>query len=209
MANITEQIKSLYGQIKCLRDDVAACCGVLSTGLERLDDGLGDTWRLVDKDPTLYNGGFNAIEFGLNAVAPLSPSGEISFNIGYDNKPLGFGAFVTGIENRAEGSYGVVFGEFNDSYGYASLIQGYLNQTSAPYTIAYGQENVVQGWYGYASGQDNFVDNRHARAYGEYKQWHTNGNLKFDADEAIIKKYDRKELTRQLTDIFNEATIGQ
>jgi len=60
-----------------------------NSGLERIDEGNGDGWRLIDRDPTYYGDiGQTAIDFSLSTVSGSTTMGS-----------TGFGAVTFGLNN--------------------------------------------------------------------------------------------------------------
>ena len=100
---------------------------VPSTGLERIDEGNGDGWRLIGRDPTYYgNIGLNAIDFSYSTTTGTTKGStqEYGVTFGRDNENNQIGSLVGGFDNSVGVINGQQFGVRNIVWGMNNLVQG-------------------------------------------------------------------------------------
>lgn len=120
----------------------------LPTGLERINEGNGDAWRLIGRDPAFrLNAGANSVDFASSSAATFGTSGTNSFSVGEDNIASGYGAITMGSVLTATGVLATVFGFLNETSGYASFMQGYNNVEQSPtgFSMTVGHSNLNKG----------------------------------------------------------------
>lgn len=127
------------------------------TGLEKINEGNGDAWRLIGRNPSLYaNAGLNSIDFATSSDGGegYGASGQNSFSVGEDNIASGYGSITMGSVLSATGVLSTVFGFLNSTDGYASFMQGYNNteSTSTGFAMTVGHSNVQGTNAGLMSG---------------------------------------------------------
>ena len=80
----------------------------LPTGLEKIDEGNGQAWRLIGRDSSLYNNaGLDSVDFS-TSTGGFGATGQQSFNVGGDNRASGFGAVTMGSSLTASGTLSTV-----------------------------------------------------------------------------------------------------
>lgn len=104
------------------------------SGLEKIDEGNGQGWRLMGKNPDLYgNIGYGAVD--------LSQSGS---NDG-TNGATGYNSFASGINTKAIGTQSTALGAATIASGHNSVAMGQYTRAEAPNSTAIGLFNVGGG----------------------------------------------------------------
>ena len=159
MASVNEQIRGLYGQIKCLKEEIKECCQnfIVPTGLEVLDDGVGQTWRLVGRDADFHiNGGYNAIDFSYNySLNTYGASGQASMAIGENVLSSSYASFTHGYLVSATNVYARAYQQQSTASGWGSVADGYLCISSASYAWTRGHDNQATKFGNVAWGDFN------------------------------------------------------
>ena len=115
------------------------------TGLERINEGNGNAWRLIGRDASLYdNAGLNSVDFSTSTSNTFGATGQSSFSVGDNNIASGYGSITMGSVLTSSGVLSTVFGYLNSTDGYASFMQGYNNSeaTSTGFAMTVGHSNV-------------------------------------------------------------------
>jgi len=129
--------------------------GAIPTGLEKLDEGNGDGWRLIGTDPTKYGSiGQLAVDFSANGIFSLpstvrGATGFGSFAIGAEVEASGGTSFAGGNRSVASGTRSFSFGDNTVSSNTQSISFGILTTSS-------GQSSFITGTNGTASGTNSF-----------------------------------------------------
>ncbi len=115
------------------------------TGLEKIEEGNGEAWRLIGRNPALYNNaGLNSIDFSTSSGG-FGASGQNTFSQGEDNRVSGYGAIAMGSLLTGTGILSTTFGFQNTNGGYASFVQGYNNteNSNTGYSMVVGHSNTI------------------------------------------------------------------
>lgn len=132
-----------------------------STGLEILDEGNGNGWRLIGRDAANYGDiGLGAIDFVTSSgpSSGMGARGNYSIGAGYDNRIDADYSAVFGLDNVSiEGTFGsthFISGVENTNYAwtYGTINVGYLNEIGTSGSTGGG--NPV-GWYSGTLGAYN------------------------------------------------------
>ncbi|WP_420572842.1 hypothetical protein [Kordia sp.] len=148
---------------------VDANAGTISTGLEQLDEGNGNGWRLIGQDSNNFgNIGLNAVDLS-TATFPSTTygaTGSYAFSAGIVTTASGFGAtalgngssatadnaFAAGGASTASGESSVALGRGTIASGDYSFAVGENSQATDEYANAFGNNSVASGFSSFAVG---------------------------------------------------------
>lgn len=130
--------------------------GAGSTGLEAIDEGNGNGYRLIGMSADNYGPiGLGSIDFSQNgASTTFGARGLYGINYGNDNTQ-GIGSyyqFTAGDSNVTSNHYTIGWGTGNSATNYLSMAFGYQNTVPSPYAMTFGVFNNVQDYYSGAVG---------------------------------------------------------
>jgi dihydroneopterin aldolase len=119
------------------------------TGLEVLNEGNGNGWRLIGRDPNYYgNVGLNAIDFGINNVtgSTFGATGTNSFNVGEDNTLSGYGSVGFGalINSSAITDFNAGLNLVNRGYTNSLFGVGHSAQTMNVTVVGQAAEGIIE-----------------------------------------------------------------
>ncbi len=141
-------------------------------GLETLNEGSGNGWRLVGKDPVNYgNIGLNAVDLshssaisstrgatGANATTlgfDTTASGDRSTAMGSSTTASGFRSTAMGNGSVASNVQATALGSMTVASGFSATAMGGFTEASGTYTTAMGQETQAQSNSSTAIGRYN------------------------------------------------------
>ena len=139
------------------------------TGLETIDEGNGDGWRLIGRDPANYgNIGLNAIDLSINTSASttLGATGESSFSGGQQTTASGERSIAFGFSTHATATGSAVFGALSIAGGINSLAAGSDARAGGLASVAFGNGTRAFGDYSFASGQQTLASVEGTTAMG-------------------------------------------
>ncbi|MDO1501488.1 hypothetical protein Q2T40_15235 [Winogradskyella maritima] len=113
------------------KEYLEANSGATATGLEALDEGAGQGWRLIGQNSDHYaNIGLGAIDLsGTNNSSDgnSGASGEYALSSGLNTKASGFVSLSSGLSTEALGNYTSTFGAFTKAEATISTAFGRFN----------------------------------------------------------------------------------
>ncbi len=113
------------------KEYLEANTGGTATGLEILDEGNGQGWRLIGQNPDNYaNIGSAAVDLsGTNNASDgnSGAAGDFAFSAGLNTKASGFVSMSSGISTQALGNYTNAFGAFTKAEATISAAFGRYN----------------------------------------------------------------------------------
>lgn len=148
---------------------VDANLGVPSTGLEVLDEGNGNGWRLIGQDANNYgNIGLGAVDLSSNAVQNTSfgATGNFSFAAGANNIASGEYSFVYGNLSAATSFFSMAFGANAEAQGESSFAFGLNPLASGDYSFSFGRNTNANQNFGFAFGDNANANGIYAFAGG-------------------------------------------
>ncbi|WP_046744389.1 hypothetical protein [Kordia zhangzhouensis] len=161
---------------------VDANIGTPSTGLEALDEGNGNGWRLIGRNPSNYgNIGFNAIDLSASTTSSTRgalgnyslatglytiANGTYSFAGGNGAIAQADYSFAFGSANTTLGTHSVAFGEISSARGNFSFAAGYNTTALGEASIALGTNVVASGNYSFAAGLNSNASGDYSLATG-------------------------------------------
>lgn len=172
---------------------VDANAGSTSTGLEVLNEGNGNGWRLIGRDPNNYgNIGLGAVDlstttspnstlgatgdYAFTAGTFTAASGSSSFAFGEQTSAIGNYSLAGGLATNAVEQYSFAFGNNAVANGIFSMAFGRLSESTGSYSMSFGEDTESNGDYSLSFGSNNTVDGSYSVAFG---RGHTVNN--FDA----------------------------
>ena len=138
-------------------------------GLEPIDEGNGNGWRLIGRNINNYdNIGFNAIDLSFvdDSNLGLGATGSYAFSLGYNGTASGEHALAFGNQNYSLNDYAIALGNNNVVSGLNSTAIGGINQVSGDYSFAAGLQNEASENYSIAMGNNAIASGEHAVAMG-------------------------------------------
>ena len=145
---------------------VDANTGTTSTGLEQLDEGNGNGWRLIGKNSNNYGAiGLNSVDFStnLNPSTTSGATGEEATAFGFNTTASGNRAFASGDRTRAT--------------GFVSTAMGLRSEASGLYSTALGWDTTASNLASTALGDNTIASGRGSTAVGSYNA--DDSNAKF------------------------------
>ncbi|MCX7550477.1 tail fiber domain-containing protein [Xanthomarina sp. F2636L] len=125
-------------------------------GLETLDEGNGIGWRLIGRNPTVYdNIGENAVDLSSsnnNTSISSGASGSDSFASGRDTTASGQFSTAMGIATEASNERATAMGSFTTASGSSSTAMGSNTEASGNYSTAMGSGSTASGGVSTAMG---------------------------------------------------------
>ncbi|MFL0354733.1 tail fiber domain-containing protein [Xanthomarina sp. GH4-25] len=118
------------------------------TGLEAIDEGNGNGWRLIDSNPDNFGSiGEYAIDLSRQPIESnvRGATGRSSVAFGVSSEASGSYSFSTGQFNIASGTSSTAFGASNDANGNFSTAFGLNNNADAFGSFAIGRYNMGGG----------------------------------------------------------------
>jgi len=114
--------------------------------LEKLDEGNGDGWRILGRNPDNYGDiGDNAIDLSYSDSNSTDngATGKYAFTAGKGTIASGdYGSFALGLDTTASGGYGAfTSGRGTEAGGDSSFATGYYTKTSNHYAAVFGRYN--------------------------------------------------------------------
>ena len=164
--------------------------GGTATGLEILDEGNGNGWRLIGRNAANYgNIGLDAIDFGWtsSASSTYGATGRGSFVVGGNNTASGEYTFSSGNSNGSSANYSFSSGIDNTSSGDASFTLGSNNLASGTRSSAFNSYTISSGWASSSAGEFTISRSFGEFVIGSYNTDYTPDNaIAFDADDRIF-----------------------
>jgi len=153
--------------------------GATPTGLERIDEGNGDGWRLIGRDPLNYgNIGLNSIDLSSSSGASsvYGATGENSLAVGKNNQAAGnesfaggqdsitgnYSSFAFGYDVQATGDASFAANEQTRATDFGAAAFGLDTQATNTQAFSMGRATIASGSSSFAGGDDNT-----ASSYGE------------------------------------------
>jgi len=136
-----------------------------STGLEQLDEGNGNGWRLIGKNPNNYGPiGVSSVDFStnLNPSTTGGATGNDAATFGYNTTASGNRAFASGDGTQATGLISTAMGIRNEASGSYSTALGWDTTASGVASTALGDDTIASGTGSTAVGSYN-VDDSNAK----------------------------------------------
>ncbi|PTX62203.1 trimeric autotransporter adhesin [Kordia periserrulae] len=143
---------------------VDANVGTPSTGLEQLDEGNGNGWRLIGQNANNFgNIGNNAVDLSTTTFpnTTYGATGNSSFASGIVTTASGFGATAMGNGSSASGENAFAAGGASTASGEGSSALGKNTVASGNFSFAVGEDSE-------ASGNHSFVFGSQTSAIGLY-----------------------------------------
>jgi hypothetical protein len=141
------------------------------TGLEALNEGGNQGWRLKGTDPNNYgNIGLSAIDLSIN----MSPSttfgatGYVSTALGSNTEASGAYSTAMGYSTIASNYYSTAIGSGTTASGDASLAAGYYSTASEYASTAMGLITEASGYYSTAMGNSTKAQSVSSTALGQF-----------------------------------------
>lgn len=134
---------------------VDANAGTASTGLEQLNEGNGNGWRLIGQDVNNFgNIGNNAVDLSTTTFpnTTYGATGNSSFTAGIVTTASGFGATALGNGSSASGENAFAAGGASTASGESST--------------ALGRSTIASGDYSFAVGENSDATAESASAFG-------------------------------------------
>jgi hypothetical protein len=132
--------------------------GDAPTGLEALDEGNGNGFRIIGKAAANYGDiGLNATDVS-NATVPsstLGATGTGAFASGYDNTSSGDYSFTGGQSNIASQTGAFAINRQNTASGIDSVATGLANTSSGAGSFSSGNDNISTGDFSLTNGIGN------------------------------------------------------
>ncbi|MBO3115521.1 hypothetical protein J4050_02110 [Winogradskyella sp. DF17] len=126
-----------------------------SSGLEALDEGNGNGWRLNGVDAANYgNVGNNAVDLSHSTVASSTQGATGAYS------------FATGRNNTASALYATAIGNQNNATNIAAVAMGSSANASGDYSISLGRETTASGGSSVALGSATTATNIGSIAMG-------------------------------------------
>ena len=158
---------------------------LVGSGLEQLDEGNGNGWRLIGADPANYGDlGANSIDLsrsdmpsntlgatGLNSTATgyaTTASGQYSITMGNGSQATGITAVAMGLSTQATGPQSFTMGLSTDATGSESVALGNLTLATGPQSTAVGFRTIANGDHSLAGGERTTAESSHSVAFGRY-----------------------------------------
>jgi len=144
---------------------------VTPTGLEIMNEGNGDGWRLIGRDPANYgNIGENAVDFSNNDVASSAygATGDNSIAMGYQATASNGWSIAIGREAMASNYYSVALGPHSESSGYNSTTLGWGTKALGDNSTAIGFGSEASGNTSTAMGYNSIASGDYSTAMGNY-----------------------------------------
>ncbi|WP_298423457.1 hypothetical protein [uncultured Kordia sp.] len=144
---------------------VDANSGTVSTGLEQLDEGNGNGWRLIGQDANNYgNIGFNAVDFSTSTISStvLGTSGNYAAAFGLNTRASGNRSFASGHDTQATGLISTAMGLDSEASGSYATALGWDTTASGVASTALGDDTIASGTGSTALGSFN-VDDSNAK----------------------------------------------
>lgn len=126
-----------------------------STGLEQLDEGNGNGWRLIGQDANNFgNIGLNAVDLSITTFPSTTygATGTSSFTAGIVTTASGFGSTALGNGSLASGDNAFAAGGAPIASGENSAAFGLNSQASGNNSLAFGEQSDAIGNYSFAGG---------------------------------------------------------
>lgn len=143
-----------------------------STGLESINEGGADGWRLIGRDPTFFgNIGSGAVDFThASSGTDYGATGIRSFAANAYNKASGQESAAFGNFNASSGKYSFVTGNSNTATNESSaVLSGRTNEASGKYSVVLGgYSNRAGGDNSTVSGERNSADSFAETVFGAY-----------------------------------------
>jgi hypothetical protein len=140
-----------------------------ASGLEALDEGNGNGWRLIGADPANYgNLGSNATDLSINATASTTKgaTGQGSHATGIGTGASGASASAMGFLTEASGDYSVALGSLSQASGLISTAMGFNAVASGQGSVAAGYNVTASEDHAVALGKDTNAGALNATAFG-------------------------------------------
>lgn len=140
-----------------------------ASGLEALDEGNGNGWRLIGADPANYgNLGSNATDLSINATASTTKgaTGQGSHATGIGTEASGASASAMGFLTEASGDYSVALGSLSQASGLISTAMGFNAVASGQGSVAAGYNVTASEDHAVALGKDTNAGALNATAFG-------------------------------------------
>lgn len=140
-----------------------------STGLEQLDEGNGNGWRLIGQDANNYgNIGLNAVDVSTTTFPSTThgATGSYAFTAGIVTTASGFGATALGNGSTASGDNAFAAGGANIASGENSIALGLNTQATGNSSLAFGEQSRANGNYSFAGGLASIASEQYSFAMG-------------------------------------------
>lgn len=173
------------------------------SGLEQIDEGNGNGWRLVSRNAANYdNIGFNAVDFSFvnDPNLGLGATGNYAFSLGHNGSATGEHSLSFGNQNFSLNNYAVAIGNNNVVTGLNSTAIGAINQVEGDYAIAMGLQNQASADYAVAFGNASIASGNYSFAFG-------NG-ARASATNAIAMGEDALAIVSDAIALGNNATAS-
>lgn len=164
--NRVHNLPDQSGTIALLTDIPA---GGTPTGLEVIDEGNGNGWRLIGRNANNYGDiGQNAtdLSFSNSSSTTKGSTGQWSFATGQNTTAEGLWSFAGGLNAVAEGAESLAFGADVTATSAGAVALGRLNNSTAQYTFTAGFQNNASGNGSNALGQTSTASGEQSTAIG-------------------------------------------
>ena len=143
---------------------------LVGSGLEQLDEGNGNGWRLIGADPANYgNLGENSIDLSISDIPSTSygATGLNSTASGYATTASGQYSTAMGAGSLASGQYSTAMGEGSHATGLHAVAMGWISQATGSESVAMGQLTIASGLQSLTAGFRSEAIGDHSLAVGE------------------------------------------
>lgn len=138
--------------------DGAGLTNLPAAGLEQMDEGNGNGWRLAGQDLANYgNIGKNAIDLSISGFPSPTrgATGENSTALGENTTASGISSTAIGYLTVASGVYSTAMGSKSEAQGSFSTSIGVFANALGDHSTAMGQETIAEGYGTTAIGNFN------------------------------------------------------
>jgi hypothetical protein len=128
-----------------------------TNGLEKINEGNGDGWRLIGGNPSNYgNIGGHSVDFSLSDVSSQTYGATGDYSI------------ATGFLNKASGAYSTAMGRETIAAGGQAVSTGFRSRALGNQSTALGYITTAQGSYSTAMGYNTTANSSNSTAMGRY-----------------------------------------
>lgn len=171
---------------------VDANLGTPSTGLEALDEGNGNGWRLIGQDANNYgNIGLGAVDLSTSNLSSNGRGaiGNYAFASGLYTLANGNYSFAHGNGSIAQSDYSFAFGSASTAIGENSVAIGEIADAEADFSFAFGFNSVASGSYSFSFGNNIVASGNNSFAAGDTSSATGEGSIAIGLDVSASGSY--------------------